>query len=73
MNNSAMSLANIFGPLVANYLYSAKFAAYGVPVGFWTFTASSLFFVLALPIAYFGISSAHPVFARKQSAGQDNH
>ncbi len=72
MNNSAMSLANIFGPLVANYLYAAKFSVYGAPIGFWTFTASSLFFVLALPIAYFGISSKHPIFARKGRPHTDN-
>ena len=71
-NGSAMSLANIFGPLVANALYSIQFSIYGTPVGFWTYAASACFFALALPIAYFGISSHHPIFAHKAPLPQDN-
>lgn len=67
-NGSAMSLANIFGPLLANALYSVQFSVYGTQIGFWTYAASACFFALALPIAYFGISSHHPIFTPKKTA-----
>lgn len=64
MNGSAMSLANIFGPIVANALYAVSaISIYSFPKGFLTYAVSSLFFLVALPIALFGISSHHPVFA----------
>ena len=63
-NGSAMSLANIFGPLIANSLYAVS-SVYSFSIGFWTYAASACFFAIALPIAYFGISSHHQVFARK--------
>ena len=66
-NGSAMSLANIFGPLLANALYSVQLSVYGTQIGFWTYAASACFFALALPIAYFGISSHHPIFAPKKT------
>lgn len=65
-NGSAMSLANIFGPLVANALYGIT-GIYAFSVGFWTYAAAAVFFALALPIAFFGISSHHPVFVPKKA------
>ena len=59
-----MSLANVFGPLLAGSLYGFH-SGYPVPVGFWTYAACALAFAVALPIAFFGISARHPIFAPK--------
>lgn len=66
-NGSAMSLANIFGPIVANFLYALyAVSIYSFPKGFFTYAAATLFFLCALPIAYFGISSRHPILVPKR-------
>jgi hypothetical protein len=58
-----MALANIFGPILAGALYSFA-PPWGSLHGFWTYAVAAALFAVALPIAYFGISKKHPVFAR---------
>ncbi len=63
LNGSAMSLASVFGPVLAGTLYGIA-APFGNLHGFWTYLAASALFLIAVPIAYFGISRRHPLFAR---------
>jgi MFS family permease len=62
-NGSVMALANIFGPILAGALYGLAPIAPALH-GFWTYAASASLFVIGLPIAFLGISSRHPIFAR---------